>query len=50
MIFPTDFADLRNPLSYVLPSLFMANNIRRCTGFNPSRISGSARSWIIYLE
>src|SRR3954452_4263256 len=49
MTFPTVFADFLKPFSYVFPSTCIAYKIRRCTGFKPSRASGSARSCIIYL-
>ena len=40
---PTIRADLRKGLSGVMPNSFISKRMRRCTGFKPSRTSGSAR-------
>ena len=32
------------------PSSFIANRIRRCTGFKPSRTSGNARDTMTLIE
>jgi hypothetical protein len=43
MTSPTTFAHLRCFTSAVRFCCHMVNRIRRCTGFKPSRTSGSAR-------
>ena len=47
---PTVRADLRYPLSDVLPSRIMLYSMRRCTGLSPSRASGRALATMTDIE
>ncbi|MFH0911876.1 MAG: hypothetical protein V1918_10275 [Planctomycetota bacterium] len=47
---PTILAALRYLARWVSPRSRMAMRTRRCTGFNPSRTSGSARLTITLME
>ena len=46
---PTTRADLRKGLLYSYPFSLIENRMRRCTGFTPSRTSGSARDTITLM-
>ena len=47
---PTTVADFLYGRPGTSPNSFIAYSTRRCTGFNPSRTSGSARDTITLIE